>query len=631
MSNLGNTENRNATTGPASGVVVTFSVAPGNGSLSSPSAITDSNGNATVGFTMGSQDSVVSAGGGGQSASIGFYRGTEEWTYDHSDSDLAFSGFTANGSTNDLGPGDTRTLTAEVTRNSWDVWVSNYGNTEYLNNSSDPASGISVGFSVSSGDGQLSSGGGTTNASGQATVEFTMLTQSTTVQADAEGQSATITLSPPAAEFHYDHLETTISTTLTADGTTDSLPSGAVRVVTANVSFDSWEVWKDYSGNEDRRNHDSGAANNASMDFYLTEGDGTLSDVASSTDYNGNATATFTMLTQKSTVQATANYAAASSYGTITFTPDPWVWDHAGGPVLSVSLTADDTTSTATAAATITTSDVYSNGSGSYEDRNISTGPAGGATVNFSADGDVTVATASTQTNSAGNATTGYALPVEGGQGNITADASFNDASATDTKPVKQDGMTTTTKVEPQNGVDWELSGDGGNIRLSDLAQYKQADGSYLIPTEISNPWPRNLELGVSYGADAKFDATFVKQSDADGASWWQEQNKNDTGWQPDDGSIRVQNDKTVTLTDVPGQRVRLPDKVIYNPDGSIKVSPPPAQAPVPSDPNLTIKLRFKTHIKVNGVDKGYYEWGVDYDASKNPRSTVVQPVWHAE
>ena len=52
--------------------------------------------------------------------------------------------------------------------------------------------------------------------------------------------------------------------------------------------------------------------------------------------------------------------------------------------------------------------------------------------MNFSADGDVTVDTASTQTNGAGIATTGYAC-APGGQGNITADASFMGASDSDT------------------------------------------------------------------------------------------------------------------------------------------------------------------------------------------------------
>lgn len=441
VSNLGNTEYRNAGTSPAQGASVSFSISYGDGSLSSSSGTTDSNGSATVGFTMGSQNTGVGASSGGQSASIDFYRGVETWNYDHTESSLSFSGFSADGATNDLRPGNGRTLTATVTSTAYDVWVSNYGNTDTRNYSNNPASGVNVGFSVISGDGQLSSSTSSTNSSGEAAVGFTMGQSNSMVQAEVNdgthgSVTTSLTLSLGNPVWTYNHTETTISTTLTSDGTTDMLPPGAVRGVTANVTLHSWDVWMDDVGNTENRNDSSGAANGASVYFSVTQGDGTISTRYAYTDSNGNATTTFTMGTQASTVQADASYASASSSGTITFTSDPWVYDHAGGPTLNVSLSADDTTSTATATVTVTTWDVYSNGAGSYEDRDISTGPAGNAYVNFSADGDVTVATASATTNGAGIATTGYTC-ADDGQGTITSDASFMDASATDTVPVQ--------------------------------------------------------------------------------------------------------------------------------------------------------------------------------------------------
>lgn len=392
---------------------------------------------------MGSATSQVTASAGGYSASISFYPGTESWTYHHSESALSFSNFTADGSTNDLRPGNTRTLTAEVMSNTWDVWMSNYGNTENRNPATNPASSVNVGFSVQSGNGQISSGSSTTDSSGHASVGFTMGSQASTVQANGyDGTvnlgvitaSLTFTLGEPT--WNQDHTETTISTTLTSDGSTDMVPSGATRVVTANVSFNSWDVWKDDAGNTENRNYSYGGANNASIYFSVTEGDGTLTNAAYSTDSNGNATATFTMGTQASTVQADANYASASSSGTIKFTPDPWHFDHPESSI-SMSLAADDTTSIATATVTLTTWDVYSNGS-TTEERNNASGPLGGATVDFSSDGDVTLgassAAASTSvsktTSPDGTATTPYSC-TDGGQGNIQADTSSSGAKET--------------------------------------------------------------------------------------------------------------------------------------------------------------------------------------------------------
>ena len=485
ISNLGNTEDRNPTSGPASGTSVSFSLDSGDGALSGSSATTGSDGNASVGFTMGSATSQVTASAGGYSASISFYPGTESWTYHHSESALSFSNFTADGSTNDLRPGNTRTLTSEVTKDTWDVWMSNYGNTENRNPATNPASSVNVGFSVQSGNGQISSGSSTTDSSGHATTGFTMGTQACTVQADMNDggsgngtvtASLTFTLGEPT--WNHDHTETTISTTLTSDGSTDMVPSGATRVVTANVSFDTWEVWMDDAGNTENRNYSYGGANNASIYFSVTEGDGTLTNAAYSTDSNGYATATFTMGTKASTVQADANYASASSSGTIKFTPDPWTYVESKS-ALSMSLAADDTTSIATATVTLTTWDVYSNGS-TTEERNNSSGPLGGATVDFSSDGDVTLgassAAASTSvsktTSPDGTATTAYSCS-PGGQGNIQADTSSSGGTATASVPVAKPptgtwAVQSVDKPCPHNNnykitISWEQYEEAGN------------------------------------------------------------------------------------------------------------------------------------------------------------------------
>lgn len=451
VSNLGNTENRNYMTTPAPGASVSFSISSGDGTLSGYSGTTDSNGKATVTFTMGSQASAVGASCEGFSDSIGFYPGVETWTYDHSESALTFSGFTAAGGTDNLRPGNTRTLTATVMNETWDVYVSNYGNTDNRNDSMSPALGVSVGFSVSAGDGQLSAYSSTTDSSGQAAVGFTMGSTASTVQADVNDGthpaiSTSLTLSLGAPEWHYDHTESTIYTSLSADGTTDLLQPGTNRTVTANVTYNSWEVWMDDTGYTENRNDSSGGASGAYVYFSVTQGDGTISTNSGYTDSNGNVSTGFTMGALYSIVQGDASYTgASSSSGTISFTRDPWHYDHSES-ALSLSLSADESTSKATAHVELHTWDVYADDAGNYEDRNDSAGPLCYHDVNFSSDGDVTLGSstspttsATVQTNYNGDAEIDYAC-ADDGEGNINADTQVQGpppASASDSVPVK--------------------------------------------------------------------------------------------------------------------------------------------------------------------------------------------------
>ena len=510
ISNLGNTEYRNSTTGPGAGVSVSFSLDYGDGSLSGSSATTDSSGNASVNFTMGSAQSGsgVTASAGSCSASITFGADGEMWHFDHSEKTQWFSDFSADGST-DLRPGNTRTLTAQVTAETWDVEVSNYGNYRSVNDSTGTASGVTVEFFVTSGDGSISTGSATTDGSGHASTVFTMATQASVVEAYADNGSGgtastsiTLTLGNPI--WTYDHTETTISTSLTADGSTDSLPPGTIRVVTANVSFHSWDVYVDDASNTENRNYASGAANGASMYFSVTN-DGTLSNAQSSTNADGNATATFTMGSQASTVQADASYAGAYSSGTITFTPDPWTYDHSE-KALSVSLVDNADASTVAATVTYTTWDVYTNGS-TYEDRYYSSGPAGGASVAFSSDGDVTVATSSATTDTAGTASTGYACP-PGGQGTITADASFSGAYASDTLNITSPGDSGSPPTLTRQGEEYVLSSDTEKVSLyasggrapypTDGGTYTEGAASYIFMYSKLNGNPASGVAGSS-------------------------------------------------------------------------------------------------------------------------------------
>jgi len=425
-SNMGNTENRNYTTEAAAGVPVAFSLESGDGTLSAASVTTDQNGNAAVNFTMGAATSrVVADAGDGWTANIDLTMLDEIWTYDHSESALSSISLDADGPVDDIFPGETRTLTATVMKDTWEVWVSNLGGTENRNQATVPADGVGVAFSVESGDGEISAASATTDSDGFASVGFTMGAADSTVRADVEGGSASIALAHHEPVWQYVRTEYTISTSMSADDTTDALPPGTTRGVTAQVTFASWEIWEDDLGNTEIRNDASGAADGASVAFAVDPGDGTLSEVSATADSDGNATTTFTMGSEASTVRADVSYATATSSGSLDFTPDPWVFDHSEATV-AMTLAADG--ATVTAEVSCVSWDVYRNGSDN-ENRNFASGPAIGTPVSFSGSEAVTLDSAEVTTDVDGRASTGHFCN-PGTHGTISAEVTFLEITA---------------------------------------------------------------------------------------------------------------------------------------------------------------------------------------------------------
>ena len=452
----GETDYRNQQYGvPLDGATVPFG-ASADGSITPGSGTTGNDGTTSATFTMGSQVSTVTASAGASSDSVTFGPVEEVWTSTGTVTDYSLSF----GSDASLRSGVGTTLTASVSGDTYETSVSNLGNTKREWISGGPQSGVTVNFGA--GSGSLSTASATTDASGLATVYFTMGAETASVTASAEGQSASVTLTYVPSDRQYVRRETTVSANLTADDTTTGLQTGANRNVTAHVEFDSWDVYDDGS----RDNHSSGPANGATVYFYVTAGDGSVSTTSTSTGSDGNAGTGFTMGSQDSTVQANVSYLDLGTiYATLNFTHAHW--DYYGtGASLSVSLSADDTTNTATANVTVTTWDVYTDGNGNYDNRNYSYNqPAGGASVNFSAGGNVTVVTQSATTDSAGNASTGYTCP-PGGQGSITADASFMDSSASDTVSITAPGDSGEAPDLSISGEDYVLFSYNGKVSL---------------------------------------------------------------------------------------------------------------------------------------------------------------------
>ncbi len=402
VSNYGNAEVRNQTPEmPAPSATVSFALESGDGAISQSSELTDSSGSATIGFTMGSAWSRLAASvgdpaAGGASASVDFtpHEAPEEWTYVGDESGYAII-LTADGASADLEPGGQCQITAELTSSSWEVWVSNYGNTEARNVVTSVAPNETMTFEIVSGDGAVSPPTVTTDSSGRATTTFAMGAQESRLRAvvgDPASGGADSVLDftpPPPEEWIYDHTEGTISTTLSANGATTELPAGTQRTVTAQVIYDSWDVSVSNRGNTRLENFATGPAIGAAVAFSVSGAGGSISTTTATTDANGLAATVFVMGSSEAQVQADVSYAGATGAGTLTFSPESWILDHTDAS-LTLTLeagTASGMTVPIIATATYTTWEVWVHPTLGTQTRNYTSGPGIGASVAFSVGG----------------------------------------------------------------------------------------------------------------------------------------------------------------------------------------------------------------------------------------------------
>jgi hypothetical protein len=417
VSTFGNYEVRYPQYIPAESVPVVVTLESGDGSVSVGSGTTDSSGAASTVFTMGSQasriraDAAYSPGGPMVSGTLEFNPFAEVWSFVSSTSELSVS-LSPNGPVDDVFPGASYQLTADVVNTTWEVWTSNLGNTDHRTFTA-PAAGLSVAFVVQSGEGTLSATSRTTNPGGQATVGFTMGTLSTTVRADVTDvggvvRSGTTDFTAHVEQWTRGPDEATISTSVTADGSTTEVSSGTMRSITAQVMYTNWEVWTSDLGRIDKRYESTGAANGATVTFSVDQGNGTISGAGTSTDADGKAYTTFTMDSQDSRVRADASYAGATSAGSLNFSRDPWTHERSASAV-TLSLSAAPASSTVTADVALTTWEVWKRiPGGQTENRNPTSGPAEGAAVSFSESGGISIGSGSGTTDVTGKATTSY-------------------------------------------------------------------------------------------------------------------------------------------------------------------------------------------------------------------------------
>ena len=484
---------------------ITFS-ATEDGLVSSASIATDGSGNASATFTMGTKASTVTVtadGYGASGSTTTFDAPVETWHWDHYEK-LLLASFEVTGSTVGVPSGETRPVNVHVDSRTWSVLVSDLDplKTKIGSESTSPAIGAEVTLSLVSGDGSIAAADSPskTGETGDAVAIFTMGadqsvlradvtydttnttyatatfapvgTSSATAQADVmDGEnvvgSTTMDVTADVPGWSRLRIETTISTTLSTADAATTLLEGRNKWVTAQVMFDSWEIWGDGTGNIDPRNHASGAAGGAAggaqVSFSMDGGNGTISSAATSTDADGCATVLFTMGSDAaSRVRADVSYSTATSAGSLDFTLDTWV---AVGPGSAISMVLSADASTVTADVIFKTWTVYTDGT-AYENRNTSYGPAGNAEVTFWAGGDASVPVDPTtladivNTGLNGSAGTSYSCTANS-RGTITARVTFSEKS--DSATISVNGEIVGGGGNPGGGDPGSGGGDPGS------------------------------------------------------------------------------------------------------------------------------------------------------------------------
>ncbi len=449
-SNYNNEETRNYSVGPAVGAQVAWSVPTGDGAIGSDgySSPTDGSGNAHVPFTMGTGDSIVRADvtyatSSSTYATLAFTApAAEQWNYDHTDVTVSSITLTANGDLDNVAAGTERTVTATATGDSHDVFTSTWGNTRNENYCTGPISGLTISFSIASGDGTLAAGSAVTGGDGAASVNFTMGNAVSQLQAAAGGFAVTMSFNPASETWSYNRTEVDYSITLGADAAVDDLFPAATRQLTASVTGQWWDVYVSNLGHENYVNAGTGAASGVSVTFGVTTGDGQLSAATAATDSYGNATMGFTMGAADSIVQAdVTSTSGVVNSATLTLTAHVPVWQQVGSEtVISTNLSADGSNTTlnpgvqrtVTAQVMFTSWELWADDLGHSEIRNEASGAANGAALNFSVDigdGSVTPVSATTDPNGCASAT----FTMGNQDARVRADASYATATSVGT------------------------------------------------------------------------------------------------------------------------------------------------------------------------------------------------------
>jgi hypothetical protein len=331
----------NCESAPVNGATVSFAVtSPDGGTLSLTSSDTDEVGRALVDFTAtasaGSAEIsayVTTASGVSGSGTFNFsiWDGLT-WSKHHDEGTLTAS-LTTN-STTEIPTGQSVNLDLNLVYASWEIWTTDYGDSEVRNESSSTAGGAQVYWMVTAGNGTVSQTETSTDLTGNTSVVFTMGDSATQVEAVVNygGSSTTIASinfsiladstngdggdgSTQENWYHSGQEEVVQSISLVMDGQADGLTLGQGCSLSASVETMIWDVWTSDQGGTSYSESSLSLAKGVEVVFSMEDGDGTLSATSAVTDANGVAFVTYTMGASPAKIRASIQ---SSWYGEIS-------------------------------------------------------------------------------------------------------------------------------------------------------------------------------------------------------------------------------------------------------------------------------------------------------------------------
>jgi len=419
VNGYGAEERRFNYSGPAPWVVISSTLESGDATLGSSSSSSDGSGWFSMNYTMGSCPARItfyaddpgtnpngsasvdltpspatgSSGGGDGNGDNGGGTSTPTVTHLYNTGAYRFEGPHSDGPTYDLAPGTQRTISGVVYWDSWAVWGDQYGNTTIQSQSTSPVTSTTLFVSMAQGDGVPSDTQITTDWNGGFSTTFTMGQQPGRVRVQIgegtpAGISAEIDFTPPPAgqgdTFQKIRDESSLFVSL-ADSTVD----GALRTdssipLRARVTATTWEVWENANGVIELRNHATGPAIGAWIQFAVNSGSGVLSQNDYLTDADGAARADFLPTRASTVVSATASFLTTTATGEITVSPATWTYQSTESRLLLSLAPAGSPTNGVAATVRLQTWETWVNpATGLGEIMHQSEGPAANATVTF--------------------------------------------------------------------------------------------------------------------------------------------------------------------------------------------------------------------------------------------------------
>jgi hypothetical protein len=337
VSNYGNTKGENYRYVNIPNYPVTIRMEQGDGSLrvgtglpgTEVTAVTNASGIAQISYTMGSEDSIIRAFIGAEEDSITTYMSAavepESYTHHHDEAVISIA-LTANGTTTGVPNGAVRTVTGHVTYENWQIWTSNYGNTDRRFDSGGAAINAAVNFSKPTGDGHLlgllntSIGGSTlayTDDNGDVSTTFTMAIEDTKVRmrVDFAGSIATADLDFLAAPWVKTGNGTALDVTMSSNA--------AAAKVFVNVMQEFWEDWTN-GGTPIKFNKTRSAAIGASVSLSIASG--SLETSTGTTNSSGRMTTEYE-ISQSTTATADVSFNGLAGQASTSLSP----YDGGGG------------------------------------------------------------------------------------------------------------------------------------------------------------------------------------------------------------------------------------------------------------------------------------------------------------